>query len=62
MPFSIFMVFKKAPFGLHFRVAGLQKPTTPNEGKRPDADPAFHETMVVIVPFGPSDFLKSFVR
>ena len=52
------MILKKAPFGHHFRVAGHQKPSTPNSGERPCRDPAFHETMVIAVPLGPSSFLK----
>ncbi len=51
------MIFKKAPFGPHCRAAGRQKPTTPNYDLRPDADPIFHETMVITVPFGPSVFV-----
>ena len=41
MPFSIFMVFKKAPFGHLFRAAGHQKPTTPNSELRPWCRPCF---------------------
>ena len=50
------MVFKKAPFGHHFRAAGRQKPSSSNYGWRPGADPAFHETTVILVPLGPSVF------
>ena len=59
MPFSIFMIFIKAPFGHHFRVAGCPKPTPPNSDLRPGADPAFHETIVMTVPFGPSVLFKN---
>ena len=50
------MVFKKAPFGHHFRAAGHQKPSPPKYGERPCRDPAFHETIVILVPLGPSVF------
>ena len=56
MPFSIFMVFQKAPFGHHFRAAGRQKPSAPKYGERPCRDPAFHETIIIFVPLGPSVF------
>ena len=58
VPFSIFRIFKKAPFGHHFRVAGRQKPMTPNSGERPCRDPASHETILITVPFGPSVFFN----
>ena len=51
-----FHSFQRAPFGRPFRAAGDPKPTTPNSDLRPGADTAFHETMVSIVPFGPSVF------
>ena len=50
------MVFKKAPFGQPFRAAGRQTPTTLNDELRPGADPAFHETIIITVSFGPSGF------
>lgn len=58
-PFSIFMLFKRAPFGRHFRAAGHQKTTTPNSDLRPGADIAFHETIAITVPFAPSVFLNT---
>ena len=56
VPFSIFMVFKKAPFGHHFRAAGRQKPSPPKYGERPCRDLAFHETIIILVPLGPNVF------
>ena len=56
VPFSIFMVFKKAPFGRPFRPSRRQKPSPPNPGERPFRDPAFHETTVIHVPLRPSVF------
>ena len=50
------MVFKKAPFGDHFRPRWHQKWTAPNEGGHPFRDPAFHETTVILVALGPSVF------
>ena len=57
MPFSIFMGFKKAPFGQPFR------PNNPNKKKNNDLgitsrDPAFHETIIITVPFGPTVFIN----
>ena len=52
------MVFKIAPFRYNFRVAGRQKTTTPNSERRPGSDPAFHEYIVMTVPFAPSVFLN----
>ena len=56
VPFSIFMVFKRAPFGQPFRPSRRQKPSPPKYGERPFRDPAFHETTVILVPLGPSVF------
>ena len=53
---SIFMVFKKAPFGRPFRPSRRQKPSPPNPGERPFGDLAFHETTIILVPLGPSVF------
>ena len=52
------MIFQKALFGPPFCAAGRQTHTTPNDELRPGADPAFHETKVIIVPFGPTFFLN----
>ena len=46
------------PFGQPFCAAGHHKPTTPNYDLRPGADPVFHETIVITVPFGPNIFEK----
>ena len=56
VPFTIFWIFKKAPFGNHFRAAGRPKPCSPNYGWRPGADSAFHETIVITVPLGLAGF------
>ena len=56
VPFPIFMVFKKAPLGHHFRAAGRQQPSPPKYGERPCRDPAFYETTVILVSLGPSVF------
>ena len=50
------------PFGHHFRAAGRQKPSPPKYGERPCRDPAFHETIVILVPLGPSVFLNIVFR
>ena len=55
VPFSIFWIFKKAPFGHHVRAAGRHKPSPANYGWRPGADPASHETIVITVPLGLKD-------
>ena len=52
----IFMVFKKAPFGRPLRPKRVQSRTEPNSGERPFRDPAFHETTIILMPLGPSDF------
>ena len=54
VPFSIFMVFKKAPFGPPFRPSGRKKRSPTSDPRRPSRDPVFHETIVILVPFGPS--------
>ena len=48
------MIFKKAPFGHHFRVEGRQGSSSKKAGWRRDRDPAFHETIIISVPKGPS--------
>ena len=58
VPFSIYGIFKKAPFGHHFRSKRLQSSSTPVEGERPCRDPAFRETIVITVPLGHRCFLK----
>ena len=50
------MFLKKAPFGQPFRPSGRTKRSAPNDPGRPSRDPAFHETIVTTVPFGPSAF------
>ena len=50
------MVFKKAPFGQPFRPSSRKKKGTPNDPGNTSRDPAFHETMVITVPFEPSVF------
>jgi hypothetical protein len=50
------MVFQKASFGRPSRPSRRQKPCPPNCGERPFRDPAFHETIVILVPLGPSVF------
>ena len=62
VPFPIFMVFQKAPFGRPFRPSRRPKPSPPNCPERPFRDPAFHETTVILVPLGPSVFKTSFFR
>ena len=52
--FSIFMVFKKAPFGRTFPLKSLLFVTRRSQAGRPCRDPAFHETIRIIVPLGPS--------
>ena len=54
VPFSIFMIFKKATFGHHFRVEGRQGSSNKKASWRRDRDPAFRETKVITVPLGPS--------
>ena len=48
---------KKAPFGPPFHQSRRNKRSAPNGPDRPSRDPAFHETVVITVPFGPSVFL-----
>ena len=62
--------YKKLDFGAIFDFHGFQKgtlwttfspkqapkPSTPNDRERPCRDPAFHETIVITVPLGPSVF------
>ena len=50
--------FQKGTFWTTFSCSRPPNPTTPNDEKRPSADPAFHETMVITVPFGPSVFFN----
>ena len=56
VPFLIFMVFKKAPFGQHFRQRRRNKRSAPNGPGRTSTDPDFHEIIVITVPFGPDVF------
>ena len=58
VPFSIFGIFKKAPFGRPFQPPRLQAGTGKSASRRPCRDPAFHETIVITMPFGPTGFLK----
>ena len=58
VPFYISMIFKKVPCGQPFRSSRRKKRSAPNDPDCPSRDPAFHETMVIIVPFGPSVFLN----
>ena len=54
------MVFKKAPFGAPFRPSKRQENrSTPNDPCCPSRDPAFHEIIVISVPYGPSVFFSS---
>ena len=46
--------FLKAPFGPFFRPSGRKKRSPPSDPGGPSRDPAFHETIVILVPFGPS--------
>ena len=41
---------------------GENKPNQDKYSERPWNDPAFHETIVITVPFGPTGFLTTFVR
>ena len=59
VPFTILCVFKKAPFGQHFLLE-MTVGFLDASGRLPKADPAFHETMVITVPFVPSGFFNSF--
>ena len=58
VPFSIFIVFKKAPFGQPFRQS--RRPKTPPASHRtaPCHDPVFHKTILINVPLGPNGFKK----
>ena len=60
--FSIFMGFKKAPFGRPLRPSRLQKQATPNDWDPFRRDPAFHEAIIITVPLGPSVFLNVIFR
>ena len=53
VPSSIFMDFKKAPFGPPYRPSNRKKRSTPDDPGSTSRDPAFHETMAITVPFGP---------
>ena len=44
--------------GAMFDVWDLQRRGSSSEGERPCRDPAFHEYIVIIVPLGPTGFLK----
>ena len=46
--------FKKEPCGQPFRPSGRKKRSPPSDPGGPSRDPAFHETIVILVPFGPS--------
>ena len=58
VPFSIFMVFIKAPFGGPFHHKRRKIRSSPNDPGCPSSDPAFRETIVITMPLGPSGFLK----
>ena len=49
-----FRVFQKAPFGQPFRPSGRNKRSPPSDPGGPSRDPASHETIVILLPFGPS--------
>jgi hypothetical protein len=56
--FHYYFFFKKAPFGPPFSLKKLPFVFPPYYQERPFRDPAFHETTVILVPLGPSVFLK----
>jgi hypothetical protein len=53
-PFKISRGLENGPRGDHFEPKGLQRASRFYRGLRPFRDPAFHETTVILVPFGPS--------
>ena len=55
-PFKISRGPENAPRGDHFAPTGLQRASRFYRGVRPFRDPAFHETIVILVPLGPSVF------
>ena len=46
--------FRDFRFGQPFPPKGLQSSSTPVEGQRPCREPAFHKTIVITVPLGPT--------
>ena len=54
VPFPIFMIFTKASFGTPFSAKCRSKFLTGSRAGRPCRDPGFHETIVILVPLGPS--------
>ena len=51
-----FLYFQKGTFWTPFSANKSQKAGTSNGSERPCGDPAFHETIVITVPLGPSGF------
>ena len=51
--------FQKATVRPPFRQSRRDKRSARNDPGGPSRDPAFHETIVITVPFGPSGSLKS---
>ena len=62
VPFLIFRISKKAPFGHHFQPKRVQRQGRACGSERPCHDPAFHKTRVITVPLGPTGFKMVVLR
>ena len=56
--FSIFHASENQPLELYFRPKRVKRRGRDSEQELPCRDPAFHETIVVTEPLGPTDFEK----
>ena len=52
-------VFKKTLFGSPFRPSRQKQRSIRNDPDGPSRDPAFHETIIITVPFGPNVFFEA---